>query len=218
MLSIESLERVESLGNNCEVGFVLKNLGHTSGGVFRWVAVKPSDAYRAVMSDFDGVFEFGNLAPHSSGMVFDKRSRIAFHSKMRSHRAGAELEFIDPEEKRRELYALERQRFEVLTERFRDRLKVPGIVYVTKSNRGIEASELRGIADYLERVRSSCSFKLLHVETSSDSRLLGTVQHIGRNLFRGYVEWFSPALKADHADYPRWNAILTGCLTEAVRT
>jgi hypothetical protein len=213
MLTREMLDLVESIGNNCELGFVLRKNKHEGGSVFRWVAVDPERAIQLIQDDFAGMFLFENLVPNPGGMVLDTRSNAAFHSKMKSISIGGKLEFIANEEERRNLYEVERQKFEYLVKKFHDRLQVPEVVYVIKRPRAISPEILRTLDQHLSSLRNGCPFKILHVEVADAEHPAGSFHHVEANIYRGYLRKFAPFNKTSDADYESWGAVLHSALT-----
>jgi hypothetical protein len=69
MLASAQALRIESLGDNCELGFVLRHLGVEAGSLFRWAAMKPEQLLMKLRADFDGMYEFANLSPLRPAMV-----------------------------------------------------------------------------------------------------------------------------------------------------
>jgi hypothetical protein len=63
--------RVEPLGDNCELGFVMRKHGYEGGSFFRWVAVQREGVKSLIESDFQFAFQFENLKAHPGNMVMD---------------------------------------------------------------------------------------------------------------------------------------------------
>ena len=213
MLTKELLDLVESVGNNCELGFVLRKNKHEGGSVFRWVAVAPEKAIQLIQDDVKDVFLFENLVPNPGGMVLDHHSNAAFHSKMKSQRINGKLEFIANEEERCKLYEVERQKFEYLVKKFHDRLKIPGVVYVVKSPHNITPELLRTLDQLLAGLRKGCPFKILHLELADAEHPAGSFHHVEMNVYRGYLRKFAPFNRTQDADYESWEAVLHSALT-----
>lgn len=49
------LVRFESLGDNCEFGFVHRRLSYEDGSLFRWARIDPWQLYAVLRSDFSGI-------------------------------------------------------------------------------------------------------------------------------------------------------------------
>ena len=60
-VSPASLSRIESLGDNCELGFVLRRLGSEEGMLFRWASMQPESLLATLRADFERFYEFDDL-------------------------------------------------------------------------------------------------------------------------------------------------------------
>jgi len=209
--SLECLDRVEGLGSNCELGFVLRRQGHEKGGFFRWTAAPISAVLSLIERDFEDVFRFENLSSLSTRMVRDSSSGVGFHSKM--HSTGSRVrEFIESEDRRREIYLVERGKVDHLISKFMERYDAPNLVYCVKTSSPADASMVPALAQLLSKKRKHKPFRLLHVLQSNDPSLIGVATAVDDVVWRGHVGWFAPTSKANHADYDAWNSIISICL------
>src|SRR4051812_28696253 len=83
-IPIGDLRRLEGLGDNCELGFVLRRLGFEDGMLFRWASVKPECLLATLRGDFQSLYEFENLVPQNPRMVWDLQYGASWHSRMHS--------------------------------------------------------------------------------------------------------------------------------------
>lgn len=110
----DQLLRMESLGDNCELGFVLGNLGCKAGSVFRWASMKPDRLLSKLRADFAGMYEFDNLSPLRPAMVLDSRYGIGWHTELKSEPVAGRLAFRDDEENRRRIHLKEMRKVQYL--------------------------------------------------------------------------------------------------------
>jgi len=80
---IDVLGRFESLGDNCEFGFVQRQLGLESGGLFRWSVTSATSLITLLETRFEDLYRFENLVPtNSKNMIRDTATDIGFHTEM----------------------------------------------------------------------------------------------------------------------------------------
>src|ERR1700733_6941101 len=133
-LTRDELSRIESLGDNCEIGAVLELLGYSHGGLFKWANNPPEALLKALADDMRNLYRFENLAPYNRAMVTDNAYGMAFHSCMQS-KAGA---FAQNDNTRRDVHRGETGKIHHLRARFLRRAKMGGAVYVIKRNSGLD--------------------------------------------------------------------------------
>src|SRR5260221_8779125 len=125
---VESAElfRSESLGDNCELGFVMRAVGHEYGGVLKWARSEPEQIAALLRAQFAGSFLFANLSPHRDDMVLDASNGIGWHTKMFSRFANGERVFADDAATRHDIWQGECRKMRYLEARFRHRLQIGG--------------------------------------------------------------------------------------------
>src|ERR1041385_7120891 len=73
--------KFESLGDNCEFGFVQRHHGLEPGGLLRWASSTTLDGLvQALECRFAGLYQLDDLSPYTANMVVDCKFGIAFHS------------------------------------------------------------------------------------------------------------------------------------------
>lgn len=209
-LSRADLLRLEGLGDNCELGFVLRRLGFEDGMLFRWASVKPESVLATLRGDFRALYEFENLVPRNSKMVRDLHYGTCWHSQMHSSLREGVLTFDADEATRRPIHAKEASKLAYLTGKLRTKFQHPNPVFVIKANDGISAQTLEAIHYQLYRRVASPRFLLLEVR--DDPRRAGSVELIDRNLMRGYVTGFASYDRADEGDDVNWLKVLDQAL------
>jgi hypothetical protein len=210
--SPDQLLRIESLGDNCELGFVLSNLGSRAGSVFRWAAMKPHQLLAKLRADFDGMYEFANLTPLRQAMVLDARYGIGWHTDLKSEVVSGLLTFRDDEDTRRKIHLREMRKVHYLVSKFITRTRLGGVLFVIKSNDGIDPGTIDGIHDQLRRLSHGAEFVLLEVRSTDEASAIGTVGWMRPGLMRGFVPRFAPYERASDVDMTAWTSILAGAL------
>jgi hypothetical protein len=74
------LLRLEGLGDNCELGFVLRRMGFEGGMLFRWASIRPESLLATLRGDFAGMYDFDNLVPQNPKMVRDLHYGTSWHT------------------------------------------------------------------------------------------------------------------------------------------
>lgn len=211
-LTASQLLRFESLGDNCEFGFVLRRHGCESGSLFRWASMKPHQLLSMLRASFGGMYAFENLSPLRTNMVLDTAYGIGWHTDLKSVVAGGRLAYRDDDDTRRKVHRREVRKLHYLLSKFTARAKLGGVIFVIKSNDGIAPETLDGVLDRLTALAGHGDFALLEVQASDDPARIGTVERRGAQRLRGYVSRFASYQKADDIDAEAWTAILEGAL------
>jgi len=109
------LARIESLGDNCEFGFVMRNLKYEKSSLFRW-SITPIDKLIDFIKDPNqSLYNANDITPFSPGMILDKQSGFSFHSKMKSERdEEGVLNYIVSKAERVEIHEKEKSKIEHL--------------------------------------------------------------------------------------------------------
>jgi hypothetical protein len=205
---IIDFSRVEPLGDNCELGFVMRKLGYEGGSFFRWVAVHREGVKSLIENDFQLAFQFESLKAHPGNMVMDTAFGAAYHTDMHSVPDNDKLVFIDDEATLREKHSNELKKVRYLADRFRSNLGVDGILYVTKSSGVTNERDFDKLFECLQGCRQGGHFDLLQVLISPSPELVGTVARTGKNRLVGYVGYFAPFNKTYDSDLTAWMSIL----------
>ncbi|WP_145962785.1 hypothetical protein [Mangrovicoccus ximenensis] len=198
----ELASQFESLGFNCEFGFVQHDCGWRQGGLLRWALVQPEPLLRGIASGFEGIYDFANLQPRNPKMVTDQATGLGFHSAMQS--AGGA--FVHDEAERRRLHLEERDKILAMRDRLLRQLASGRHMFVYKDNAGLAGSHIRKIA---AAVASRGPGRVLHVVAAEQPDQVGTVEHAGGNLFLGRLRklWLRDPDPAN-IDYAGWRTLL----------
>jgi hypothetical protein len=207
-LQSDQILRIESLGDNCEPGFVLRNLGCEAGSLFRWARATPEQLLAVLRANFAGMYELAKLTPLRDEMVTDERYGIGWHTELRSRQVAGQRSFIADEGKRRKIHLKEMRKIDYLTAKFTARAKLGGVIFVIKCNDGIATATIEELITALERLAEGAPFALLEISQSADPLKIGTVEQKRPGWLRGYVSRFAPYDHADDVDMAAWATIL----------
>lgn len=211
VLPLAGSERFESLGHNCEVGFVLEAAGNGNSGMFRWLSTSLEATTVAIRRDFEGFFAFENLVPHAPDMVRDVVYDIAFHSRMHSARAGENLTFVLPEEERRPLYEAEAGKIKYFHKRFHESLRDERTIFILKESRNPDPQAIMALWQLLSG-KAGRPVRLLWVKPAGQEGRAATVQPVTEHILCGYVSSFAPHSKADAFAAEDWRSLLAQTL------
>jgi hypothetical protein len=211
-LASDQILRIESLGDNCELGFVLRNLGCEAGSLFRWTRIKPRQLLSLLRANFERIYEFPNLQPLKNDTVLDTAYGVGWHSEMKSAPADGQQVFLFDETKRRKIYREEARKIRHLHAKFVARTQLGGVLFVIKANEGIGDETIEDIFEAVSDVAAGARFALLEVQGSSDPVLGGTVIQRHPGLLRGYVSEFAPYDDATPRDMNAWTSVLDAAL------
>ena len=199
MIKILELERFESLGDNCEFGFFERVCGREVGSLLRWAITPPDALVNGLRSRFSGLYDFDYLTPHTDGMVRDTRSGFIFHSQLLSKNK----EFIQNEQKRREIHRVEWEKINYLSNKLIESMSLKKI-FVYKRKERIPESTAKDIADAIASLGPST----LLVVTDLGEMDFGQVKHVSDNLYIGRIDKFAPYHQADDLSVTIWTSIV----------
>lgn len=208
ILRSEQILRIESLGDNCELGFVLRELGCEAGSLFRWARVTPELLLAVLRAGFAGIYDYAGLTPIGRDMVDDGRYGIGWHTQMRSVETDGKRRFVAEDEARRKIYLREIRKIRYLIAKFTARVKLGGIVFVIKSNDGLAETTIRALLETLTAMAEGAPFVLLEMRQSDDPAEIGTVAQRTPQWLAGYVSRHAPYDHADEVDLEAWCKVL----------
>lgn len=196
-------ERFENIGDNCELGFVKRFHGDENGGLLRWAVSTPEALLKGLPHKFNGLYAFENLSPVWDNMVSDSCYGFSFHTEMLSK----DLQWVESEEGRREIYKTEKEKIDYLIEKFFHRLADPSVICVYKRNENVPHE----VADALaQAIAEHGPARLLVVRHTEDPVLIGHVRH-EQSYLAGYLDRFAPYGQSDDVS-PVWDSILSEAL------
>lgn len=212
LIAPEQAARLESLGDNCEIGFVFDRIGHKSGGLFRWTAMGTKSLLALLQGRLENLYDYENIRPTSDDMVGESRYNIFWHSEMFSHIVDGQRVYRMPEEERRAIYEREVVKRAALVEKFHERLKAGNTIFVLKANSGIEPALIDAIEAELTAMAGGARFEILYLRKTSEGEKPGTLIKTSPRRWEGLVSFFAPYDKADQYDFDSWQSILVKLL------
>lgn len=197
---MQNIKVFESLGDNCEFGFVQRALGYEPGGLLRWAIAQPEALVKFIRLGCKELYKFENLSPSARDMVKDAGTGLFFHSRMIS----VDGVFVDNETTRKEIWEEESEKIDYLREKLLKQIQTGSKIFVYKTNGNVSESDAADLADALE---SSGPAKLLCVR-QDDTRPVGEVYHHACNLYFGTIDRFAPYNRADDVSLEAWQTLL----------
>lgn len=190
------IKRFESLGDNCEIGFVLQEHGVAQSNLLRWTLTTIPVLTKVLESDFDGLYQFKNLEPSAPRMLLDRATGLRFHSDM-----VRDFKFVD---NHRAVYDQEIKKVRMLLNRLRERLADPNTIFIYKDNRNPSEARVSALA---ELVSSRGGGKMLYI-TEHGTMDIGSVEQHSPNLWYGRIDRLAEYASVN--DYSRdvWAQIL----------
>jgi hypothetical protein len=201
ILSAALLQRFESLGDNCEFGFVQRANGYEDGGLFRWSISPLEKLILCLDANFKDLYLFDNLEPSAPDMVRDIATGLMFHTQMHS----IDGQFVLGKAARREIYAREKCKIDHLLDKFRRRIREPSTICVYKRNSGVVDSDAERLQRSLNKLGPST---LLVVRSTDDHARWSTVERSSSGSLVGFVDGFAPYFAADQVSIRIWNLLL----------
>lgn len=203
------LSRFESIGNNCEFAFFLRQNGVEIGSLFRWTLIHNYTSIINLLSqDFNSLYLYENLQPVYQNMVKDKYYNIDFHTEMFSEQKNNQWEWCYDFKKNHNIYLNEKEKINYLVEKFKMSLLNPHKILVIKQN---ERPILGAAYELSQMLRKIGCAKLLCVEDTTIPQKFGQVYNLTENLYIGFVDRFAPYDAADHVSL-FWNEIIENTL------
>ncbi|WP_392553419.1 DUF1796 family putative cysteine peptidase [Orbus wheelerorum] len=202
--------RFESLGYNCEFGFVLRKNNNEISSFFRWTFIHDyKDLCNIISNEFKDVFLYENLSPsiQSRTSVTDNLYNIRFHSVIHNHLVNEKAEYLDENELVKEKYDQEFQKFMYLKNNFLHNLHNKKMVYVIKSIYSNEMPEIIKLSEII-RKKSKNKCQVLCVTIIDNKKDLFKIKKVAKSLYIGYIDKFSPQSQADDCNYDGWKKLL----------
>lgn len=197
----DTAAKFESLGDNCEFGFVQRRNGVESGGLLRWAIAFPDALIENIANGFRDLYRFENLTPYAPAMVSDAGTGLRFHSQMKS-RDGV---FLDDAATRAALHEPESVKIQYLRAKLLSSLADARTHFVYKHNHGVSDEQAARLAAAVAE-RGPASIIVVH--QSDDPGKLLKAEQVGANLFYGYLPSFAKYAAAGDFDLSAWMQLL----------
>lgn len=205
----------EPLGANCELGFLMGNLGINRSSLFRWLFT-PLAGLELVLADGLQNF-FSDPTPvtdpiMASDMVVDRRTGIFFHAaELRN-----ELEALDEDHLmqndicRGSTFLDQKAKYLYLVEKFRASVVNPSTLHVFSDfHQELTDDAMHRIHDCLCRMGKPLGSTLLFVRSATSIEAINSVYAIGDGLQVASIKRLAPGEYANRIDLPSWLSILS---------
>jgi hypothetical protein len=206
------ISRFESIGDNCEFGFVQRKLGLEVGQLLRWAFIPTESLLAALRNEFNALYEFEKLIPAAHDMVWDQTYHISFHSHMRSEVLDGKLQFKLSEEEREKIHKEEIRKIMYLRHKFYNNMRAGGQFYVIKKNAGLSMEICSEIYKIIASVGEN---RLLAVVTAETPEQIGTVAPHADGFTIGYIDRLAPYNQADDVSLETWIKLCRAALEPA---
>lgn len=205
LLRPDLLAQFESLGDNCEFGFVQRFHGVEPSGLMRWATAPIEGVITGLNDGWSDLYQVDALQPWAFDMAWDDRYKIALHGSVRCSRdsqgvphfslSGGDL-----------LAALERDRAKAL--HLRD-TSLAGLarrdrVYVVKANAGLNLLDIERLKTALDQYGDQ---RLLCVVPKNTFPVEGVIL-LGRGLKLATISQLASYHCVEMAAYGEWTALL----------
>lgn len=204
-----NLSRFESIGNNCEFAFFLRQNKMEIGSLFRWTLIHDfTSIVNLISANFDSLYLYENLQPTYRNMIRDKHYNIDFHTEMFSEQKEGKWEWCCNEDDNYKIYLKEKEKINYLVGKFKKSLKDFRKIFVMKQN---ERPTLGAAYEISQLINKYGNANVLCVEETTVPQQCGKVYALTDNLYLGFVDHFAPYDKADHVSL-FWNEIVENTL------
>ncbi|HGY5196918.1 TPA: hypothetical protein ACNV6G_001776 [Raoultella ornithinolytica] len=207
---MNNLQRFESLGDNCEFAFFLRESGYDEGSLFRWALIKNYHSLlRLIKSDFADFYIYENLTPSWQDMVLDQKHDICFHTEMYSDNKDERWSWRYSEQENNLIYKKEMDKINYLIDKFKKSLADENKIFVVKNN----GNNLDDIALALSKeFKKHGNSKILYVKSDADNSKVGEITKVTDNFFTAAIDRFSDYSRANEYSRAGWQAIINNAV------
>jgi hypothetical protein len=196
--------KFESLGDNCEFGFIQRAQGYEEGGLFRWARIMDvDDVIKIIDNDFADAYLFENLNPMDIDMMMDDKYGIMYHTEVLSERIDGVWNAKMNKSEQKAIYEREYSKRLYLIDKTRDLLKSGNKHFVFKMN---ETPNVEDVIRLYDAIRRFGNNTMLFVRTGPKESV-GKVESIKDDLYVGYISKFAPYERADDFQEEDWNRV-----------
>lgn len=151
-LNPDLLTKFESIGDNCEFGFVQRFHGAEPSSLFRW-ATAPIEGVIAGLNDqWEHIFEHENMRPWAYDMAWDDRYRCAFHGEIRCEPdSEGHMQFAMDGEERKKALDTDQSKIRFLRDKTLKGLRTEDRIYVVKANAGLPFEQILELKAALDK-------------------------------------------------------------------
>lgn len=142
-LKPDLLIQFESVGDNCEFGFVQRFHRAEPSSLFRWATAPIEGVIAGLKDQWEHIFEDENMRPWAYDMAWDDRYRCAFHGKIRcAPDSEGHMQFTMEGEERQNALATDRSKIRFLRDKTLKSLRNEDKIYVVKANGGLTHEQI----------------------------------------------------------------------------
>lgn len=200
------LSRFESLGDNCEFGFFMKQAGVNISSYFRWVSVNDYGKVLELFKDgFASPFNLYHLDPLQDWMVLNRKYGLGYHSEMQSDLVDGQRKFCVTAARKKTVYLHELNKIKHLRAKLLKTLNEESKIFVVKKDRNEQEREIKAIAKEISLL-GDC--KVLRVISTSNERKIGKVKKVKSYLYYGYIDKFADYSRANEVSFDCWMGLL----------
>ena len=203
----ELIRSFESLGHNCEFGFVAGALGAEESSLLRWAYVRDVESLIAALRmRFKGLFEDPDrLVTRFGQMVEDPAFGIAFHTKIKTYPGPDGNWHIRRDEEFPDLHRQELEKIAHQRDKFLNTLARGEKILVYKENAGVSDEAALRLHEVLQEFGRN---RVLVIDRATDEIPVGSVVALCEGLYRGFIERFSPYDAVDDIELSGWTRVL----------
>lgn len=201
--------RFESLGSNCEFGFVQRELGHERPSLLRFAGLPLHKLLRGLRTSFDDLASPARLRlrdHRDEYLGFDDVYLLDYHTGRKAAESCLES-----------LQQTEPSRLRFLARKLLEDIEDGEKVLVVKDDEGLSVTQ---VAALMQRVRARGTAVLLWVEQTTPGHAAGDVELVCPGLLRGWIERFADLNQGAHTiAHATWRTLLVNAMTlhEAAR-
>jgi hypothetical protein len=212
------LSNFESLGANCEFGFLQRHHKIEESSAFRWTEILSVSALVNILNNrLQGMFELENIQPFNANMVLDTKFGIAWHSHIKSEiidpkgaPAPTNFRFIQNFETINRLWQDQRQKIQYMSAKTLENCQRNSKIFVFKPTwmmrkaKEFTRDDAILISDALSGLGGN---KLLVVTEAAGLHPPGAVEVVRPGLVHGYIDRFAPGANAGDVSTDMWMSI-----------
>lgn len=171
------LDQFESLGDNCEFGFVQRHYGREPLGLLRWAGSSAEGLTRALQARFTDLYRLEDLEPFTINLVRDVKYDIRLHTYLPINPAPDKLRFALRDDLLRAAHAKELQHVQYLVDKFLDALEDGDKIYVFKINDGVSLQQMRALHRALSSSRPQKLLVVVHATTEYPDSVVRLIEN-----------------------------------------
>jgi hypothetical protein len=202
MSTTDLFKRFESLGENCEFGFVQRHYGVEPVTLLRWAGTHLDGLIHALRQGFADLYRLEDLRPVTANLAADSKYHLSFHTDIPIVEQGGQLAF--DAQGLKTAYPQELRKIGFLRDQFLDSLETGEKIYLYK------AADPPGW-DKIEALHAALNAygpqRLLVVFPATPELPYGEVKLAAKGLKVAGIYRLAPHAHAEDAPFEAWSAI-----------